>query len=143
MVRRRDDELPKRRAQSTGVSAPPGGSSGSNAKYAQGSKPKAKAKPAKNPAGYGKQGFKPLAAEKRGKEAAVKRRQPNYSGKTDQSGQSMTRGEVRKKTAARVAEAKPDLKGKALKTRVNKQTSAAVQRRQDRGMKVTTKKKDT
>lgn len=54
---------------------------------------------------------------------------------------TQARSEVRSNVKARIKADKPTLKGKALKTRVNKQTAASVQRKTDRGMTITNKKK--
>lgn len=133
--RRKDEDKPTSGGGS--VNTPRGSSSSSTSSSGSSSGGSKK----KNPAGYGTKGFKPLPKAKRGNEKAVSRRQKNYSGPKDQTGSSMTRGEVRKKTATRVKAAKPELKGKKLQSRVNKQTTAGVQRRRDRGMSVPKKKK--
>jgi hypothetical protein len=54
---------------------------------------------------------------------------------------TQSRGEVRKNVTARLKADKPALKGKALKTRINKQTAGAVKRKTERGMKITSKPK--
>lgn len=84
---------------------------------------------------------KRIPKNKRGKPKAVKKYQPNYTGKKNQTGKTMTRAQVQKKTAARLKKKRPNLKGKGFKKTLRQETTRGVARRQDRGMKVTGNKK--
>lgn len=54
---------------------------------------------------------------------------------------TVAKSAVKAKVAARISADKPGLKGKALDTRVAKQTAASVARKEERGMTVTGKGK--